>query len=158
MIKFLKSGVSFGLTSATITTLGLMIGLYSTTNSKTVVLGGILVIAIADAFSDALGIHIAEESKNCHSEKEVWVATFFTFLSKFIFALTYAVPFLFWEMKAAIIIDIIWGYFLLSALSFVIASGGKESPARIIFEHVTIATVVIIITHFTGVWIAGTFK
>jgi len=158
MIKFLKSGVSFGLTSATITTLGLMIGLYSTTNSKMVVLGGILVIAIADAFSDALGIHIAEESKNCHTEKEIWAATLFTFLSKFIFALTYAVPFLFCEMKTAIVIDIIWGYFLLSALSFVIANGGKESPARIIFEHVTIATIVIVITHFMGVWIAATFK
>lgn len=158
MKQFLKAGVSFGLTSATITTLGLMIGLYATTNSKMVVLGGILVIAIADAFSDALGIHIAEESKNCHTEKEIWFATLFTFLSKFIFALTYAIPFIFCEIKTAIILDIVWGYFLLSALSFVIANGSKEKPIRIIAEHVFIATLVIIITHFIGVWIAAVFK
>ncbi|MBW2265656.1 MAG: hypothetical protein JRF28_05735, partial [Deltaproteobacteria bacterium] len=52
----LKTGLSFGLTSGTITTLGLMVGLHSGTHSKLVVLGGILTIAIADAFSDALGI------------------------------------------------------------------------------------------------------
>lgn len=150
MRKFLKTGVCFGLTSATITTLGLMIGLYSSTNSKMVVLGGILVIAIADAFSDALGIHLAEESKNIHTDKEVWTATLFTFLSKFFFALTYAVPFMFFDIKLAIIVDIIWGYFLLSLLSFYIARGRKESAVRIISEHLFIATLVIILTHYTG--------
>jgi amino acid transporter len=42
----LKTGLSFGLTSAIITTLGLMIGLISGTESKIVVIGGILTIAI----------------------------------------------------------------------------------------------------------------
>ena len=49
----IKKGVSFGLTSGTITTLGLMVGLYSGTQSRLVVLGGIVTIAIADALSDA---------------------------------------------------------------------------------------------------------
>lgn len=48
-----KTGFSFGLTSGIITTLGLMVGLHSGTHSKLVVLGDILTIAIADAFSDA---------------------------------------------------------------------------------------------------------
>jgi acid phosphatase family membrane protein YuiD len=56
----LRTGISFGLTSAVITTLGLMVGLHSGTHSKIVVLAGILTIAIADAFSDALGIHVSE--------------------------------------------------------------------------------------------------
>ena len=43
-------GVSFGLTSGIITTLGMMVGLNFSTGSKLVVLGGILTIAIADAF------------------------------------------------------------------------------------------------------------
>ncbi|MGZ8381620.1 MAG: hypothetical protein ACXW4C_08190, partial [Nitrospira sp.] len=50
-----KTGLSFGLTSGVITTLGLMVGLHSGTHSRTVVIGGILTIAIADAMSDALG-------------------------------------------------------------------------------------------------------
>jgi len=56
----ITTGFSFGLTSGVITTLGLLVGLNSGTHSKLVVIGGILTIAIADAFSDALGIHISE--------------------------------------------------------------------------------------------------
>ncbi|MBW1983250.1 MAG: hypothetical protein JRI53_00900, partial [Deltaproteobacteria bacterium] len=52
MIKrSLRKGISFGLTSGTITTLGLMVGLHSGTHSRMVVIGGILTIAVADAFS-----------------------------------------------------------------------------------------------------------
>ena len=47
----LRIGFSFGITSAIITTLGLMVGLHSGTHSKLVVIGGVLTIAIEDAFS-----------------------------------------------------------------------------------------------------------
>ena len=70
----LRTGISFGLTSAVITTLGLMVGLHSGTHSRIVVLAGILTIGVADAFSDALGIHISEEAENIHSAKEIWGA------------------------------------------------------------------------------------
>jgi cytochrome c biogenesis protein CcdA len=85
----LKIGLSFGLTSAIITTLGLMIGLISGTESKIVVIGGILTIAIADAFSDALGIHLSEESESKHTRKEIWEATLATFFFKAMFGLSF---------------------------------------------------------------------
>ncbi|MBW1641510.1 MAG: VIT1/CCC1 transporter family protein, partial [Deltaproteobacteria bacterium] len=72
MKRSLRKGISFGLTSGTITTLGLMVGLHSGTHSRMVVIGGILTIAVADAFSDALGIHISAESENECSPKEIW--------------------------------------------------------------------------------------
>ena len=85
----LKVGFSFGLTSGIITTVGLMVGLHSGTHSKLVILGGILTIAVADSMSDALGIHISEESENKHTQKEIWMATLSTFLCKFLIALTF---------------------------------------------------------------------
>ena len=87
MRSSLKSGFSFGLTSGVITTLGLMVGLHSATHQKLVVIGGILTVAVADAFSDALGIHISQESQNRFSSKKIWLATFSTFLSKLLFSL-----------------------------------------------------------------------
>jgi len=39
MKQTLKTGLSFGLTSGTITTLGLMVGLHSGTGSKLVIIG-----------------------------------------------------------------------------------------------------------------------
>ncbi|TKS61160.1 MAG: membrane protein [Nitrospira sp.] len=66
-----KTGLSFGLTSGVITTLGLMVGLHSGTHSRAIVIGGILTIAIADAMSDALGIHVSEESKNSGPTRQI---------------------------------------------------------------------------------------
>jgi VIT1/CCC1 family predicted Fe2+/Mn2+ transporter len=153
----LKTGLSFGLTSGIITTLGLMVGLNAGTHSRLVVIGGVLTIAIADAFSDALGIHISEESENTHSEYDIWEATLSTFFFKFIVALSFLVPVLMFELQTAITVSIIWGLFLLSILSFTIAKEQKTSIARVVGEHLIIALVVIFITHNVGEWISETF-
>ena len=57
-----RTGLFFGATSGVITTIGLITGLNAGTHSMAAVLGGIFVIAVADAMSDALGIHLAEEA------------------------------------------------------------------------------------------------
>ncbi len=154
----LKIGLSFGLTSGIITTLGLIIGLHSGTHSKAVIIGGILTIAIADAFSDALGIHISEESENAHTEKEIWESTAATFLSKFIFTLSFAVPILLFHLSTAVIISIIYGLFTLSIISLYIAKEQGVKTWRVISEHLIIACVVIIATHYTGKWIGSVFN
>lgn len=150
MKNSLKIGICFGITSGIITTLGLMIGLHSGTHSRLVILGGILTIAIADAFSDALGIHIAEEAQKENSIKEVWESTIATFLAKFLFALTFVVPVLLLTLETAMIVSIIWGLSILCILTYVTSKAEKEKPWKPIFEHFFTAVIVIIITHFVG--------
>ena len=150
----LRKGISFGLTSAVITTLGLMVGLHSGTHSKMVVLAGILTIAIADAFSDALGIHVSEEAENAHTVKQIWGATVATFLTKFLFAMTFILPVLFLNLSSAIVVSLIWGLSILIVLSYIIARSQGEPPWKIIGEHVFIAIVVIAITHWVGDWLS----
>lgn len=151
MQSSIKRGLSFGLTSGIITTLGLIIGLHSTFSSKLVIIGGILTIAIADAFSDALGNHMSEEAgRKNSSEKNIWRATISTFIAKFIFALTFLVPVIIFPLNTAIIISIIWGLLLLTIFSYYIAKQRKSSPFHAIFEHLMIAVIVIILTHFVG--------
>lgn len=150
----LRTGICFGLTSAVITTLGLMVGLHSGTGSKMVVLGGILTIAIADAFSDALGIHVSEESENVHTTRQIWTATIATFMAKFFFALTFIIPVIFLPLLTAIMVSLVWGVSILTVLSYFIAKAQNEKPWKIIGEHVLIAIVVIAITHFVGDWVA----
>lgn len=154
----LKTGFSFGLTSAIITTLGLIMGLHSGTHSRHIVIGGILTIAIADAFSDALGIHISEEAENVHTLKEIWESTISTFLTKFVFAIIFALFFLFLPIDTAIVISIIWGFLLLGIFSFFIAKDQGVKPWKVIAEHIFIASVVIVITHLTGEWIGKVFE
>jgi len=150
----IRKGFSFGLTSGIITTLGLIVGLHSGTHSNIVIIGGILVIAIADAMSDALGVHVSEESENKHSTKEIWESTVSTFLSKFVFALIFIIPVLFLQLSTAIIVCVIWGLSLITIFSYYIAKQQNVKPYRIILEHLIIAIMVIMITHYVGDWIA----
>jgi len=150
----LRTGISFGLTSAIITTLGLMVGLHSGTGSRLVVLGGILTIAIADAFSDALGIHVSEESENVHTPKQIWGSTIATFIAKFGFAMTFIVPILLLPLFTAIVVSLVWGLSILAVLSYFMAKAQGEQPWKIVGEHVLIAVVVIGITHWVGHWVA----
>jgi VIT1/CCC1 family predicted Fe2+/Mn2+ transporter len=154
----LKVGFSFGLTSGIITTLGLMVGLNSSTHSKLVVIGGILTIAIADAFSDALGIHISEESENKHTPREIWEATLSTLFFKFVFALTFVVPVLLFNLTTAIFVSVAWGLSVLSLLSFNLAKEQNEKAWKVVSEHLIIALIVIALTHYVGGWISSFFS
>jgi vacuolar iron transporter family protein len=150
----IKVGFSFGLTSGIITTLGLLIGLYASTHSKIVVIAGILTIAIADSLSDALGIHLSEESENKHTKKQIWAATVSTFFFKFIFSMTFLIPILLLELSTAIIISIIWGLSLLGIFSYYIAKEQKAKSWRSISEHLILAIFVIVLTYQVGLWIS----
>lgn len=152
-----KIGISFGLTSSVITTLGLMVGLHSGTHSGLVVMGAILIIAIADAFSDALGIHCSEESENKHTTKEIWESTIATFLSKFVFTATFIVPLLLFQLSIAIVVSVLYGLFLLGIFSFYIAKEQRAKPWKAVLEHLIIAVMVIFVTHYVGDWIGSIY-
>lgn len=154
----IKVGFSFGITSGIITTLGLMVGLEAGTSSRLAVIGGVLTIAIADAFSDALGIHVSEESENKHTTKEIWTSTISTFLTKAFFASLFIVPILIFELTTAIIFSIIFGLVMIALFSYVLAKQQGTKPWHIVGEHLLIAVVVILITHYLGKWIANTFN
>lgn len=157
MYSSVRTGVSFGLNSAIITTLGLMVGLNSALHSELAVIGGILTIAIADAFSDALGIHISEEAEKWHTGGEVWEATLSTFFTKLVIAMTFLIPILLFPLSTAIPICIVYGLVLLAVFSFYIARKKEVSPWPVIGEHVAIVMAVVLITNFVGSWISATF-
>jgi VIT1/CCC1 family predicted Fe2+/Mn2+ transporter len=149
-----KKGLSFGLTSAVITTLGLMVGLNSSTGSKLVVISGILIIAISDAFSDALGIHVSEEANVNNKSRHVWEATIITFFSKSLFALTFLIPFLFFSLSTSVIVSIFWGAFLLIVISYKIGKNSgfsRRKISHIIMEHLFIALLVITASYYLGI-------
>ena len=101
--RSLRIGISFGLTSGVITTLGLITGLHAGAAATSVMAGGIVTIAIADALSDALGIHLSEEAREDGDMRGVWLATVATFCAKFFMALSFLLPVLLLEPTAALI-------------------------------------------------------
>jgi VIT1/CCC1 family predicted Fe2+/Mn2+ transporter len=146
----LTVGISFGVTSGIITTIGLLVGLSAGTNSRTAVVAGILTIAVADSFSDALGIHISEENQGVHTPREVWVATAATFASKLIMAFTFVIPVLLLPLGTATIVAVVWGALSLTALSIDMANRQGVDPKPIVFEHLGVATLVVVAAHLVG--------
>ncbi len=153
----IKVGISFGLTSGVITTLGLVVGLYASTNMRLAAIGGVVIIAVSDSLSDALGIHVAEEAENKHTPREVWESTFSTAAAKFLVTSTFIVPLLFLGQTGAILTSIAWGYLLIGVFSYYISRNGDTSPWKVVVEHFTIATLVVAATHFLGLWISRVF-
>jgi len=157
MKRSLRRGFSFGTTSGIITTLGLIVGLYTSTQLRLAVIGGIIAIAIADAFSDALGMHVSVEAEK-HTIKEIWESTAATFIAKFLFALTFIIPIFILEFSTAILASVVWGLLVLAFVSYKVAKMRKAKPWKAITEHLSIAFLVIIVTYYVGRWILLTFS
>ncbi|MEM0372734.1 MAG: VIT1/CCC1 transporter family protein [archaeon] len=153
-----RTGVSFGLTSGVITTLGLIVGLAASTSSRLVIIGGILTIAIADAFSDALGIHVSEESENRHSEKQIWQSTLATFATKFAIALSFAAPVLLLGLREAVAVSVGWGFLLTGEFSYYLSRLERKNACRVVCEHLIITAVVVITTYLAGNLISAAFS
>ena len=151
-----KAGIAFGFASSIITTLGLMVGIYSGTNSQLAVLGAVITIAVADAFSDSLAMHISKEAGKGTS-RQIWEITIGTFLSKFFFAIIFVIPILLFDLKSAVYASIILGLVLLGIFSYGIAVQRKDSPKAVVGEHLLIASAVIVITYYLGRWISIAF-
>ena len=146
----IKKGVSFGLTSGVITTLGMIVGVNASTSSRLAVIASIVAIAIADAFSDAVAMHVSEESESIHTKKDIWEATMATFLTKFIFAMTFVIPLLFLTLDSAVLVDIIWGLLIMTVFNIFLARSQEENVFRVVFEHLTITIIVVLITYIAG--------
>jgi len=129
-----------------------MIGLYAGTHSPTAVLGGIFTIAVADALSDAMGIHLAEESTKTGPVRHIWEATAATFVAKFFTALSFAVPVLLLNLETGILVSLLWGILLLTLLSYFIGKVQHVKPWKAIMEHLLIACCVLTASYFVGQW------
>lgn len=155
--KGARTGIFFGATSGVITTLGLIVGLNAGTNSLAAVLGGIFVVAVADSMSDALGMHLAQESDPDASSAVIWSATIWTFVTKLFVALSFAVPLLTLPLQLAVYVSVCWGLIVIISLSAYLGRMQKTAILPVVAEHVVIAIVVVAISHLIGSWVQSVF-
>ena len=155
--KGARTGIFFGATSGVITTLGLIVGLHAGTQSLIAVLGGILVVAVADAASDAMGIHLAQEADPDSTHDHIWAATIWTFVTKLVVALTFALPLLWLPLQTAVIVCVSWGLLVITLLSAYLAHVKRVKALHVITEHLGIAIVVITVSYFIGIWVRTSF-
>lgn len=155
--KGARTGLFFGATSGVITTIGLIAGLHAGTQSKVAVLGGILVVGFADAMSDAMGIHLAQEADPESTEEHIWAATLWTLVTKLVVALSFALPVIWFPLGLAVAVSVGWGLVVITLLSAVLARIQKVRPLTVVTEHLVIAIVVVALSHYIGVWVNNAF-
>lgn len=78
-----------------------------------------------------------------------------TFVAKLITAGTFAIPVLLFELPTSILVSILWGLVLLTALTSMLARQQGLRPWRAIGEHVLVAAGVVMISYYVGHWARG---
>jgi VIT1/CCC1 family predicted Fe2+/Mn2+ transporter len=142
-IQLYQTKFSFGMTSATVTDLALIVGLNQTANAKMSIIAAILIIALADNISDSLGIHIFQESERI-DRKEIWLSTSTNFITRILVSLTFMLLVIFLPMNLAVISSIVWGLLLLTFLSYTVAKDEGINPSLEVIKHLGIAILVIL--------------
>ena len=143
------SKFSFGATSSTVTSLGIVFGLITSGNPKASIIGSLLVIAVADNVADSLGIHIYRES-TATKQDNTRMFTISNFMTRLGITFTFVVLFAFLPIEYAAASCIVIGFGILVFLSCLIAIQRKTSILREILIHLGIAIPVIVFSHFIG--------
>jgi hypothetical protein len=136
--------ISYGMTSAVITSLAIMIALSGTLNSIVTIITALLIIAIADNISDSFGIHIYQESEAIAGKKIV-KTTLSNFISRLIVVAIFILLIFLFPINVAIILSIIYGIAIIAIVSYYISKQQKNSKMfASISKHILITIVVII--------------
>lgn len=144
------SRFSFGITSAIITSLALIVGLDQVSDPKMSIIGALMLLAIADNISDSLGIHIYRESQATGAENNARVYTISNFLTRLTVTLIFVLIVALLPIYYAVILSLTLGLMFLSLLSYMIAVHKKTNPYTEVIQHVGVAVAVITISHFMG--------
>ena len=67
-------------------------------------------------------------------------------------------PYIIHPLEVAIIVSVAWGMLVIALISYRLAVSRGDSPLRVISEHVAIACVVVMLTHWVGDWVAVAFS
>lgn len=146
--------ISFGVTAATVTSMGLIIGLDAASATRPTIVAGLLVVALADNLTDSLGVHVYQESERLEARK-AFLATSRNFAARVVVALTFILLVEVLPIGVAITASLIWGVVLLGTLSTLLARARRAGVVSEIAKHLGVALIVILASRAVGTWIAG---
>ncbi len=140
---------AFGATAAIVTSVSLIVGLAAASASRTAIVTGLLIIALADNITDSLSVHMYQESEKLESTAAFRV-TLTNFGARLFVASSFVALVLTLSIPAASIVAVTWGAVLLSLVTYDVARTRGLSPAREIAKHLAVATLVIAVGRTIG--------
>jgi VIT1/CCC1 family predicted Fe2+/Mn2+ transporter len=143
-------GIAFGVMSGVMTILGVLIGL-SATGVKEIAGFGILIVGVADAFSDAAGMYVSEESEGVHKQKGLIKSAVGTFTGKLTMLAVLLIPVLLLDLWTGVITSFTIGFVIVAGLGIYIGRDKSLKEKSVLaVKYALIAAGVAVISYFVG--------
>ena len=109
-------GIFYGLTKGTVTTMGIIIGLFASAPFKKAIIGAVVAATVSDTFGDSVGIFYSEKARNVENENSNPLNVVYSLIVfKLLISLLYLLPIIFFKkLKYGVL-----GSLLLSSLVIV---------------------------------------
>jgi len=145
---------SYGGTAAVVTSMALVGGLSAADATKPVIVSALLIAAIADNLTDALSIHVFQESEAL-DEKDAFAGTVANFFARLLLCISFVVLVGVFPLPYATSVAIAWGMLVLAGLTFLVARERKLRPLPEVLKHLLVAGAVIVASGAIGHWIGA---
>lgn len=155
MIK--TSRISYGGTAAVVTSTALISGLSAADATKPVIVSALLIAALADNLTDALSIHIFQESERL-DEKDAFSGTITNFFTRLLLCISFVFLVALFPFEHMAKVGMVWGTLLLATLTYLVARERKVKPLPEVIKHMLVAAVVITVSMMIGHWIGAVFN
>ncbi len=150
--------VSFGSTAAIVTSVALIFGLDAATATKSTIMSGLLIVALADNLTDALSMHIYQESDRRLDSREAFIATWSNFVTRLLLSLTFVLLVVLLPIASAVIASAAWGLALLIGLTWALARERRVSFAVELGKHCAAAVAVVLASRGIGALITARLR
>lgn len=151
---FKTSRISYGGTAAVVTSTALISGLSVADATKPVIVTSLLIAAFADNLTDALSIHIFQESEQL-DQKEAFIGTITNFLTRLLLCVSFVLLVGVFPLEQASKVAIAWGMLLLATLTYFVARERKVKPLLEVVKHMVVASAVILASLVIGHWVGA---
>ena len=149
MIALKLLTVSFGATSAIVTSMGVIIGFGAGAISKSPIIAGLLIVGLADNLTDSLSIHIYQESERLE-QRAAFRAAIGNFATRLIISLTFVALVFSFSSTNMLLACLAWGALLLTSLTWLVAKNRNANVATELLKHLTVAAAVVAASFSTG--------
>jgi Na+-translocating ferredoxin:NAD+ oxidoreductase RnfD subunit len=148
------SRISYGATAAVVTSTALISGLSAADATKSVIVSALLIAALADNLTDALSIHIFQESEHL-DEKGAFSGTITNFLTRLLLCISFVFLVALFPFEHIAKVGMVWGTLLLATLTYMVARERNVKPLPEVLKHTLVAAMIIAVSIMIGHWIGA---
>ena len=145
-------GIFFGLTEGTVTTMGIIMGMFASAPFKKAIIGAVVAATVSDTFGDSVGIFYSEKARNVENVNSNPLNVVYSLIVfKLLISLLYLLPIIYFtNLKYGVIGSMLLsGFVIVNSLNH-LAKRRKKDVRNFVIKNSFIIFTVILITYTIG--------